>query len=90
MHPLIKILGYSIEGDYVVVRCTEVDATGQRHADFNVSVMAYDADNNPLDGASIYESVVKKLTARRRYALGRGAPQLKFPEFIELDAAPGA
>lgn len=86
MHPLIKILGYSIEGDYAVVRCSEVSATGERMADFNVSALAYDADNEPLDNAAIWESVVKKLKARRKYALGRGATKLQFPEFVELDA----
>lgn len=88
MFNMIKILGHSIEGDKVQVRCSEIDPTGARRGDFNIEVAAYNPDNTPRSTEEVAADVETAIKSRHLYATGRGAPVVKLPEFIEIDAEP--
>lgn len=88
MANLVKIVGTSVEGEQVQVRCTEIGLTGERRGDFNVHVPAFNSDNTPRTNDEIKADVSAALKARHVYATGRAQPEVKLPEFFEMDGGP--
>lgn len=86
--PMVKVLHHSLQGDNYYVQCVEINHQGARGADFEINVPAYDQDNEVRPDDDIVADINRAIKARYRYAIGRAAPNIKLPEFIEVDAEP--